>query len=84
MRRGLPIRINSIHAGFIDTALVHIALARMGEAAAEIATKTVASVLMQRLGKPEEVARAVLFLASDDSPFMTGAELVTDGGLSAE
>ena len=37
-----------------------------------------------RVGQPEDVAYGVLFLASDESPFMTGSELVIDGGLTAQ
>ncbi len=38
---------------------------------------------MKRLGRPEEIARGVVFLASDDASFATGAELVLDGGYTA-
>jgi len=39
---------------------------------------------MGRMGKPEEVAAAILFLASDESSFTTGVELMVDGGLTAQ
>jgi NAD(P)-dependent dehydrogenase (short-subunit alcohol dehydrogenase family) len=47
---------------------------------ADIRAKLVATTPMGRLGRPEEVAKAVLFLASDDSSFVTGIELFVDGG----
>ena len=40
-------------------------------------------VPMERLGQPDEIASAVLFLASDESSFMTGSELIIDGGINA-
>lgn len=82
-RQGYPIRINSIHPGWTDTALVSGLLEGLGEKGPEFAAKTVGAVPMGRLGTPMEIARPVLFLASDDASFMTGAELIVDGGYTA-
>ncbi len=82
-RQGYPIRVNSVHPGWTDTALVEGLLESIGDKGAEFAAKTVGAVPMGRLGKPMEIARPVLFLASDDASFMTGAELVVDGGYTA-
>jgi 3alpha(or 20beta)-hydroxysteroid dehydrogenase len=69
------IRVNSVHPGPIDTAMIHI------RSDAEIAER-LAQVPMRRMGTAEEVARLVLFLLSDESAYMTGAELAIDGGAS--
>lgn len=69
------IRVNSVHPGPIDTAMLHV------RSDAEIAER-VAQVPMRRLGTAEEVARLVLFLLSEESAYMTGAELAIDGGAS--
>jgi NAD(P)-dependent dehydrogenase (short-subunit alcohol dehydrogenase family) len=67
------IRSNVVSPGPVDTPI----LAPMPPDAIE---KLKASIPLGRLGRPEEIAKAVLFLASDDSSFMTGAELFVDGG----
>jgi cyclopentanol dehydrogenase len=72
------IRVNSVHPGFILTPIFgHLA---KDEEAMKLRLGT---TLMERPGRPEEVAYPVLFLASDESSFMTGSELMVDGGYTA-
>jgi cyclopentanol dehydrogenase len=70
------IRVNSIHPGVIKTPMLE-------ELTEEQLAEVTAVAPMKRAGSPEEVAWAVLFLASDESSFVTGAELVVDGGYTA-
>ena len=72
------IRVNTISPGFVATALTKQILRNP-----TITDALVAETAMRRLGEPEEIARAVLFFASDDSRYCTGSELVVDGGMSA-
>ena len=71
------IRVNSVHPGFILTPIMDQALGTPFEQAMLDLTP------MGRMGKPEEVAAVVAFLASDDASFMTGAEVYVDGGYMA-
>jgi 3alpha(or 20beta)-hydroxysteroid dehydrogenase len=71
------VRVNSIHPGIIATPLV------LESQSQEASTKIIAATPLGRMGKPIELANGVLFLASDESSFMTGAELVIDGGYLA-
>ena len=72
------IRVNTISPGFIHTALTQRVLRNPA-----ILNALVAETAMRRLGEPEEIARAILFFASDDSKYCTGSELVVDGGMTA-
>ena len=82
-RAGYNIRLNSVHPSFADTAMVQELIAssknpeRVREGLARAAP-------MGRMGRAEEVASTILFLASDESSFTTGAEIVVDGGLTAQ
>lgn len=79
-RAGYAIRINSVHPGYVGTALVQDALADLPDG---FAAATLDRIPMQRFGEVDEIAATVVFLASDDSSYMTGSELVVDGGLLA-
>lgn len=72
------IRVVSVSPGAIDTPLVRASLAEQG-GAAELANRHP----LGRIGQPEEVAAAVLWLSSSDASFITGSDLAVDGGLNA-
>ncbi|OPF82623.1 oxidoreductase [Streptomyces antioxidans] len=73
------IRVNSLSPGPIDTPIFE---AQAGEGADGLREQMRSTVPLNRLGRPEEVAAAVLFLACDDSSYTTGADLTVDGGQS--
>jgi NAD(P)-dependent dehydrogenase (short-subunit alcohol dehydrogenase family) len=72
------IRVNSVHPGLINTTMLDI----IPKEQREFIVKNV--LPLAREGTPEDVAKLVLFLASDDSSYCTGAEFVVDGGLTAQ
>lgn len=80
-KQGLDIRSNSIHPTFIDTPILDPLRQRFGKEEAE--GKLARQVPLGRIGAPSDIANAALYLASDESRFMTGAELKLDGGISA-
>ena len=73
------IRVNSVHPGPIVTEMT-----REGRNNPERLEMMLARIPMGRYGEPEEVANAVLYLASDESSFVTGSEVVVDGGWTAQ
>ena len=82
-RTGTNIRVNSVHPGYIWTPMVENHLNTMPDPAA--AKRYVESLHpVGHLGEPDDIAYGVLYLASDESKFMTGAELVIDGGYTAQ
>jgi 3(or 17)beta-hydroxysteroid dehydrogenase len=79
------IRINSIHPGFIETPMVLNALALMPEVdRLAMEAKLGMAIPMGQMGEPRDIANAALFLATEESRYMTGSELVVDGGYTAQ
>jgi NAD(P)-dependent dehydrogenase (short-subunit alcohol dehydrogenase family) len=72
------IRVNSVHPGIMPPMRTSIATADPA-----LRARVLAGVPMKRAGRPEEVAYAILFLASDEASYITGTELVVDGGFLA-
>jgi 3alpha(or 20beta)-hydroxysteroid dehydrogenase len=74
------VRVNSVHPGYIDTPMLRGTAAALDE---ERLARLIRRVPLQRVADPEDVGRLVLFLASDESAYCTGAEFVVDGGVTA-
>jgi NAD(P)-dependent dehydrogenase (short-subunit alcohol dehydrogenase family) len=73
------IRVNSVHPGFIDTPMTAPLLAD------ERTRQWILNATpIGRIGRPEDVAYGILYLASDEASFVTGSELVIDGGYTAQ
>jgi NAD(P)-dependent dehydrogenase (short-subunit alcohol dehydrogenase family) len=83
-RSGWDIRCNSVHPAFVDTAILDNFQRKPGVTHEDVVGKLGRTIPLGRIGEPDEVAYGVLYLASDESRFMTGAELKLDGGISAQ
>ena len=73
------IRCNSVHPGYIDTAMTERMMSQPG-----MREQREAATPIGRIGTVDDIANGVLFLASDEASFMTGSELVIDGGFTAQ
>ncbi len=73
------VRVNSLHPGQIDTDMN----TRQREKTPELIDRLIRGIPLGRIGAPEEVAHAIAYLASDESVYVTGAELAIDGGVTA-
>jgi NAD(P)-dependent dehydrogenase (short-subunit alcohol dehydrogenase family) len=85
----MPIRANSIHPGFVLTPLLHAGFQRwvdkgFAEKPQDLIDTMAETTPVGRLADPAEIAGAAYFLASDDSSYMTGSEVVVDGGWTAQ
>ena len=77
------IRVNAICAGTVDTPMARPLLAVRGRGDLDLGAKLTAERYpIGRIGTPEEIARTALFLASDESSFVTGTVLTADGGMT--
>jgi NAD(P)-dependent dehydrogenase (short-subunit alcohol dehydrogenase family) len=88
-QKQMPIRANSLHPGFVVTPLLHAGFKRwvdsgFAEKTQDLMDAVSGATPMGRLAEPSELASGVFFLASADSAYMTGAELVMDGGWTAQ
>jgi 3(or 17)beta-hydroxysteroid dehydrogenase len=81
-RKGYGIRVNSVHPTFIETPMVESVLV-MTRDPEQTRSRLIASVPLGRMGRADEVAAMIVYLSSDESQFVTGAEFVIDGGMTA-
>ena len=72
------IRVNSVHPGFVDSPMT-----AASHALPEVHNLRISRTPLGRMGTPEDIAAGILYLASDESAFITGSELVIDGGMTA-
>lgn len=82
-KKGMQIRCNSVHPTFVDTPILDGTARAHALDKAVLMEKLARQIPLKFVGEPNDIANAVLYLASDESRFMTGAELKLDGGISA-
>ncbi len=82
-QKGVNIRVNSVHPGFIRTPMLEVSISRMESEEAGLKFYNALQPI-GRLGEPDDIANGVLYLASDEASFVTGSELVIDGGFTAK
>jgi NAD(P)-dependent dehydrogenase (short-subunit alcohol dehydrogenase family) len=80
-KKDIDVRCNSVHPAFVNTPILDPMKQAFGDK--EAIEKLSRQIPIKKIGDTDDVAYAVLYLASDESKFMTGAEIVLDGGLSA-
>ena len=80
-KKGFEVRCNSVHPAFVNTPILDPIKQAFG--ADEAVAKLARQIPMNKIGDTDDVSYAILYLASDESKFMTGTEIVLDGGLSA-
>lgn len=85
---GVPIRVNSVHPGFVETPLLWQGMERWAQrdgtqTAQQLVDAMAQTTPVKRLAQPVEIGKVVAFLASDDASYMTGSEVVVDGGWTA-
>jgi NAD(P)-dependent dehydrogenase (short-subunit alcohol dehydrogenase family) len=74
------IRVNAVCPGIIDTPMHHRARGLLGDEVYD--SVVLPSVHLQRAGRPEEIAQAIVFLCSEEASYITGATLTPDGGFT--
>ena len=80
-KKGYDVRCNSVHPAFVNTPILDPI--KQAFCAEEAVAKLARQIPMNKIGDTDDVSYAILYLASDESKFMTGTEIVLDGGLSA-
>jgi NAD(P)-dependent dehydrogenase (short-subunit alcohol dehydrogenase family) len=78
------IRVNSIHPGYILTPMVEAVMAKAPEGAEAVKEYIGSMTLLGHIGEPNDIAYGVLYLASDESKYVTGSELAIDGGFTSQ
>ena len=82
-KKNMQIRCNSVHPTFVDTPILDGTALNHNLDKSVLLEKLARQIPLKFVGEPNDIANAVVYLASDESRFMTGAELKLDGGISA-